>query len=414
MPTPLIPAPIRDRMIDDRRICTQSWMQFFNSLVGGGGGAGGFSFGTIAVTGDPLVQATQPNDTLTLLEGANISITTDPVPKAVTWAVSPSGPNYAVQTKRNGVLYADAAFTYNEGVGIGPESVAGSAGSVFGVARPTILDVEQALGDTSGPTATAILATRFTPTTASATAHAGINAYFEIAGSVDVGSTQTGVQSELDHVGTGVLAFGIGVNGEAFGVASGRATLLHGVNGGAGSYGSGDVDASVAVAATIVNQGAGTITDAHGIRVYGPNGAGAMTTAYGIRVNDISGASTNYAWYSGIGAIRMGEIAAAAGQTYTVLVDDNGVLSSGSGGGGSAPASATFLTATDESGTLPNSRQLLAGTNVTFDDSVPNERTINASGGGSGTDYVVLGNGVQPPTPMDDGMGSFIYVGYAA
>ncbi len=30
----------------------------------------------------------------------------------------------------------------------------------------------------------------------------------------------------------------------------------------------------------------------------------------------------------------------------------------------------------------------------------------------STVDYVVLGNGVQPPTPVDDGAGSFIYVGY--
>ena len=38
--------------------------------------------------------------------------------------------------------------------------------------------------------------------------------------------------------------------------------------------------------------------------------------------------------------------------------------------------------------------------------------TVLSSTGGSGVDYVVLGNGVQPPTPVDDGAGSFIYVGY--
>lgn len=42
-----------------------------------------------------------------------------------------------------------------------------------------------------------------------------------------------------------------------------------------------------------------------------------------------------------------------------------------------------FLTHTDESATLPNSRQLIAGTGVTFDDTVVNQRTINASGGTS-------------------------------
>lgn len=41
------------------------------------------------------------------------------------------------------------------------------------------------------------------------------------------------------------------------------------------------------------------------------------------------------------------------------------------------PLEQEFLTAADETATLPNSRELLAGTNITFDDSVPNERTIN-------------------------------------
>jgi hypothetical protein len=53
---------------------------------------------------------------------------------------------------------------------------------------------------------------------------------------------------------------------------------------------------------------------------------------------------------------------------------------------------ATFLTATDESANFPNSRELLPGTGITFDDTVPNERTINSSGG-SGGDWSVLTNG---------------------
>ena len=39
---------------------------------------------------------------------------------------------------------------------------------------------------------------------------------------------------------------------------------------------------------------------------------------------------------------------------------------------------ADFLTHTDEALLLPNSRNLLAGTGITFDDTVDNERTINA------------------------------------
>ena len=46
-----------------------------------------------------------------------------------------------------------------------------------------------------------------------------------------------------------------------------------------------------------------------------------------------------------------------------------------------APASASFLTVNNESSTLPSSRQLLAGTNIIFDDTIINQRTISSSGG---------------------------------
>lgn len=53
---------------------------------------------------------------------------------------------------------------------------------------------------------------------------------------------------------------------------------------------------------------------------------------------------------------------------------------------------ATFLTVTDESASFPNSRQVLAGTNITFDDTVPNQRTINSTASG-GSAWSVLTNG---------------------
>jgi hypothetical protein len=55
------------------------------------------------------------------------------------------------------------------------------------------------------------------------------------------------------------------------------------------------------------------------------------------------------------------------------------------GGGSSTGALSdrTYLTATLESTNLPNSRELIAGTNVTFDDTTPNARIVNASGGGA-------------------------------
>lgn len=44
---------------------------------------------------------------------------------------------------------------------------------------------------------------------------------------------------------------------------------------------------------------------------------------------------------------------------------------------------ATYLTTDNETIKLPNSVQLLAGTGITFDDSVPHKRTISSSGSGS-------------------------------
>lgn len=73
-----------------------------------------------------------------------------------------------------------------------------------------------------------------------------------------------------------------------------------------------------------------------------------------------------------------------------------------------------FLTHSDESAILPNSRQLIAGTNVSFDDTVVNQRTVNVTiSPGSVDDFVVASDGNPAgPLPIDDGAGNFIYVGY--
>jgi hypothetical protein len=47
--------------------------------------------------------------------------------------------------------------------------------------------------------------------------------------------------------------------------------------------------------------------------------------------------------------------------------------------GSSDVSSTTILTEDDESATLPNSRRLVAGSNITFNDAVPNVRTISAT-----------------------------------
>lgn len=66
-----------------------------------------------------------------------------------------------------------------------------------------------------------------------------------------------------------------------------------------------------------------------------------------------------------------------------------------------APVDATYLTWTDESSRLPNSRNLVAGDNIFFDDSVPNVRTISSTGG-----FLPMMTGDYPPQEM--GVGQFI------
>lgn len=68
------------------------------------------------------------------------------------------------------------------------------------------------------------------------------------------------------------------------------------------------------------------------------------------------------------------------GDTY--LYYTSWVLLAGSGGG--AISTATYITETDETADLPNSRQIIAGTDITLDVSVPGEITINSTASGSG------------------------------
>lgn len=37
---------------------------------------------------------------------------------------------------------------------------------------------------------------------------------------------------------------------------------------------------------------------------------------------------------------------------------------------------------------------------------------IASTGGGGGLDYVIAGDGAQPPSPLNDGFGNFIYIPY--
>lgn len=59
-------------------------------------------------------------------------------------------------------------------------------------------------------------------------------------------------------------------------------------------------------------------------------------------------------------------------QLIKAVIDSSSdtIATSGSGGGGGITANETFLTVDDELATLPQSSQLIAGSNVTFDTSV--------------------------------------------
>lgn len=91
-----------------------------------------------------------------------------------------------------------------------------------------------------------------------------------------------------------------------------------------------------------------------------------------------------------------------------------------------------LLTHSDETANLPQSRQLIAGTFINFNDLVSNQRTVNVleplikfpiiagihsltstgSSGSESIDHVLLSDGGNPPSPIHNGAGSFIYVPY--
>lgn len=72
----------------------------------------------------------------------------------------------------------------------------------------------------------------------------------------------------------------------------------------------------------------------------------------------------------------------------------------------------TFLTVNNETNDFPNSRQLLAGLGITFDDTVPGERTVNASGSFS-AGLIPMATGAEPLEIMSDGVGQILLIGFS-
>lgn len=99
------------------------------------------------------------------------------------------------------------------------------------------------------------------------------------------------------------------------------------------------------------------------------------------------------------------------GSGITNLVGD--VIANGPGiVNASVPALASdFLTWSNETATLPNSRNLLAGIGITFDDAVSGQRTVNGSV--TGLSYVPVSTGAEPLEIMSDGAGHVLLIAFA-
>lgn len=70
----------------------------------------------------------------------------------------------------------------------------------------------------------------------------------------------------------------------------------------------------------------------------------------------------------------------------------------------------SFLTENDETADFPNSRQLLAGIGITFDDTVAGARTVNSAGS---TSMVPMTTGAEPLEIMSNGAGEVLLVGFS-
>lgn len=67
-----------------------------------------------------------------------------------------------------------------------------------------------------------------------------------------------------------------------------------------------------------------------------------------------------------------------------------------------------ILTGANEAATLPNSRRLLAGLGISFNDAIANQRTISSTI----IDHVPVSTGAEPLEIMSDGAGHVLLVGF--
>lgn len=70
----------------------------------------------------------------------------------------------------------------------------------------------------------------------------------------------------------------------------------------------------------------------------------------------------------------------------------------------------TFLTVELETNDFPNSRQLLAGTGISFDDTVAGKRTVNAN---VSMGMIPMATGAEPLDFMSNGAGEPLLIGFS-
>lgn len=133
------------------------------------------------------------------------------------------------------------------------------------------------------------------------------------------------------------------------------------------NQGTGTLTTANGLLASISNIGGGTITNANGVRVSTLNG----TNNVGLKIDDQTNGSTNYAIYTGLGAVRFGDALSAPNATIPIL---HGSIVMGEGGTG---ATASTLTVNGSTGQGANLFQLQANGSNVFAVSKTGGATIN-------------------------------------
>lgn len=99
---------------------------------------------------------------------------------------------------------------------------------------------------------------------------------------------------------------------------------------------------------------------------------------------------------------------AATIKSIQTTIDGGG--GSGGGGGGGGIIGASYITENGETAVLPNSKQLVAGDNITL---TPIGVTLEISStGGSSVDHVPMSTGAEPLEIMSNGAGEVLLIGF--